>query len=117
MGTTQTLRLPAILPAALRFPSLGGTTAAPEIRSHARADAPSLGRGVGCRRPPDTPPICPWRWQDLPSSRRTLCRYAHAPTTPEEPDGTSPSRPADTAPDTGTPKASSIGLSRLNHMA
>jgi hypothetical protein len=88
IGTTKTLRLPAIPPAALGFPSLGGTTVAPEIRSHARADAPSLGRGVGCRRPPDTPPIDPWRWQDLPSSRRTLCRYAHAPTTPEEPDGT-----------------------------
>jgi hypothetical protein len=81
------------------------------------ADAPSLGRGVGCRRPPDIPPISPWRWLDLPSSRRTLCRYAHAPTTPEEPDGTRRFVPSGTAPGKTTLRASSIALSRLNRMA
>ena len=59
----------------------------------------------------------PWRGQDLPSSRRTLCRYAHAPTTPEEPDGTRRFVPSGTAPGKTTLRASSIALSRLNRMA
>jgi hypothetical protein len=107
IGTIKTLRLPAIPPAALRFPSLGGATDASRLRSHATIDAPSRGRGVCCTRPPDTPPNCPWKGPDLPSSRRNPCRRAHAPTTPEEPNGTRLCAPSDAATATGTTGASS----------
>ncbi len=30
----------------------------------------------------------PWKWLDLPSSRENPCRRAHAPSTPEDSDGT-----------------------------
>jgi hypothetical protein len=43
-GTTRTLRLPAIPPAALRFPSLGGTTVASGVCSPHR---PTRRRGAG----------------------------------------------------------------------
>jgi hypothetical protein len=59
----------------------------------------------------------PWKWLDLPSSRGNPCRRAHAPSTPEEPDGTRLVAPPDTATVTGTSVASSTGLSRLNRMA
>ena len=57
VGTTQTLRLPAIPPAALRLPSLGGTTVAPVAllpRDHRRDIA-----GPGCllNAATQTPPI------------------------------------------------------------
>jgi hypothetical protein len=94
------------------------------VCSHPAPTRCPLGRGVGLRRPPQRkglPFACaadfPWGWPDLSSSRRTLCRYAHAPTTPEEPERDSPSRPAGTAPEQGTPWASSMTLSKLNRMA
>src|SRR4051812_46471613 len=45
-GTTRTLRFPAIPPAALGFPSLGGTTVASVVSLPSAADAPPTGRGV-----------------------------------------------------------------------
>ena len=55
-GTIKALRLPAIPPAALGFPSPGGTTGASEFCSPATTDAPSRGRGVACGGHP-MPPI------------------------------------------------------------
>jgi hypothetical protein len=115
-GTIRTLRLPATRPAALGFPSLGGTTAVSQLRSHAAGDTPPRGRGVGWGGHPCTA-VCPWKWLDLPSSRRGPCRRAHAPSTPEEPDGTRLVAPSDAATGMGTAVASSTGLSRLNRMA
>jgi hypothetical protein len=46
IGTTQTLRLPAIPPAALRLPSLGGTTVAPVALLPCDHRRTSPGRGV-----------------------------------------------------------------------
>jgi hypothetical protein len=63
--------------------------------SHARIDAPSLGRGVGCGRPPEReglPFACAAglsvEMTGSPKFPQNPCRYAHALTTPEEPDGT-----------------------------
>ena len=88
------------------------------------ADAPPQGPGVvvgghPCGRA--TPSACaaggPWKWPDLPSSRRTLCRHAHAPSTPEEPGAACLDAASDAATAKGTTGTSSTGLSRLNRMA
>lgn len=59
----------------------------------------------------------PWKWPDLPSSRRNPCRRAHAPATPEEPGGACLDAPPGAATVRGTSVASSTGLSRLDRMA
>src|SRR5579872_4891034 len=87
-GTTRTLRLPAIPPAALRFLRL----AVPRVRrgfAPARSPTRCRGAGVFCYgRPPETPPI--GRGDDWISQvpAEPSCRHAHAPSTPEESDGT-----------------------------
>ena len=115
-GTTRTLRLPAMPPAALRFLRL----AVPRVRRRfAPARQPTRCRRAGvllCAATQNTADS-PWKWLDLPSSRRTLCRRAHAPSTPEQPTGTRLFAPTGPATDQGTTVACSTELSRLNRMA
>jgi len=116
-GTIQTLRLPVIPPAAASFSfAMDGTTVASGLRSHARADAPTQGRGVGGGGHPCAAND-PWRWQDLPSSRRNPCRHAQVPSTPEEPHATRLNAAGDAATAKGTAVTSSMDLSRLNRLA
>jgi hypothetical protein len=94
-GTTRTLRLPAIPPASLRFLRL----AVPRLRrSFAPTRSPARSRGARafycsgrpaeCLRLPLTPPVA--RGDDRISQvpAEPSCRHAHAPSTPEESDGT-----------------------------
>ena len=64
------------------------------------------------------PPSLPWRTEDLPSSRTDpLAKTAHAPATPERPDGACLNAPLGVATDKGTTVTLSIVLSGLNNMA
>jgi hypothetical protein len=94
-GTTRTLRLPAIPPAALRFLRL----AVPRLRQVLLpCDRRRTLAGPGCfvaaatrrrgLRLPLTPPVA--RGDDRISQvpAEPSCRHAHAPSTPEESDGT-----------------------------
>jgi hypothetical protein len=64
------LRLPAALPAALRFPSLGGTTFALCFAPTASSASPQALVPLVSRRPSPATPR--WRRQDIPGSWKTL---------------------------------------------
>jgi hypothetical protein len=107
-GTTRTLRLPVVLPAALRFLRL----AVPPLR---RAFAPRWrptrrhrASGAFFRGHPLVPPSPGGddRISQVPA--QTLCRPAHAPSTPDRPDGTCLDAPSDAATGTGTSVALSM---------
>jgi hypothetical protein len=60
------------------FPSLGGTTGAPSVRSKVARDAKATGRGTSATRwAPRDRPLLPWRRQDLPSSCGTPITCLH----------------------------------------
>jgi hypothetical protein len=86
-GTTRTLRLPATLPAALRFLRL----AVPPLR---RDSLPRGGRRAATRpgclftRPPAAPRLPVEMAGSLKFSRKPSCRPARAPSTPVGPPGT-----------------------------
>jgi hypothetical protein len=116
LGTIKALRLPAVLPAALRFLRL----AVPRDHAYfapAATACRSVGPGVVPRYP--HPGMLPWRRQDLPSSWGTsipVCTCSQTPAGPCVPItacGTS-----GVAPALRTTKAPTIRtISRLNSMA
>ncbi len=100
----------------LLSPSLGGTTVASVFAPMRR---PTRHRRAGVLFEGGHPCAAdsPWKWLDLPSSRRILCCRAHAPSTPEQPTGTRLNAPTGPATAKGTTATCSTGLSRLNRVA
>jgi hypothetical protein len=107
IGTTQTLRLPAIPPAALRLPSLGGTTVAPVALLPCDHRRTSPGRGVVERGHPDAAGKSVEMAGISQVPAKPSCRHAHAPSTPGESNRARLHAPSNTAADQGTTATSS----------
>ena len=131
-GTIRALRLPVVLPAALRFLRLAVPRPHRRFRSRAAADAPLRGLGVFGG---DHPRIGT-RQRAIPSASAAItrllirgedrtsqvpaepsCRRANAPATPEESAGTRRCVPSDTASDYANTRGFFDSLSKLNRMA
>ena len=115
VGTTKVLRLPAAHPAALRYPSRGGTSLALVVFAPRRTSAPP--------RPGVDGPVSPAgmlsrKRQDLPSSWGTpIVRLRMFQTDAGGTACTRPLRYSSVAPERPTAKAPTRGLSTLHSMA